>query len=135
MRDVLGIHPGWGLTLIRVSTGLIFAVHGYQKFAGGIAGVAGYFAKLGIPAPGLMAPLIAILEFLGGVLLIVGLGARWVGLLLALEMIVTGFLVQLPTKGWNASDLDRSLLAAGLAMFLAGPGRAAIDALFSEKSA
>lgn len=130
MRDVLGIHPGWGLTLVRISTGLIFAVHGYQKFAGGVAGVAGYFAKLGIPAPGLMAPVIATLELLGGVLLIVGLAARWVGLLLALEMIVTGFLVQIPAKGWNASDLDRSLLAAGFAIFLAGPGRAAIDTRF-----
>ena len=130
MPGVLGIHPGWGLTLVRISTGLIFAVHGYQKFAGGIAGVASYFAKLGIPAPGLMAPLIASLELLGGLLLIAGLAARWIGLLLALEMIVTGFLVQIPAKGWNASDLDRSLLAAGLAMFLAGPGRAAIDTLF-----
>lgn len=133
MRSVLGIHPGWGLTLVRISTGLIFAVHGYQKFMGGIAGVAGYFAKVGIPAPGLMAPFIATLELGGGVLLLVGLAARWVGLLLALEMIVTGFLVQVPAKGWNASDLDRSLLAAGLALFLAGPGCAAIDALFPGK--
>jgi putative oxidoreductase len=130
MRDVLGVHPGWGLTLVRISTGLIFAVHGFQKFMSGISGVAGYFAKLGIPAPGLVAPFIAALELGGGVLLIVGLATRWVGLLLALEMIVTGFWVQIPSKGWNASDLDRSLLAAGLAMFLAGPGRAAVDALF-----
>ncbi len=129
MRDIFGIHPDWGLTLVRVSTGLIFAVHGYQKFAGGIAGVAGYFAKLGIPAPGVMAPLVATLELAGGVLLVVGLVTRWAGLLLALEMIVTGFLVQIPARGWNASDLDRSLLAAALALFLAGPGRAAVDAL------
>jgi putative oxidoreductase len=134
MGGVLGINPGWGLTLIRISTGLIFAVHGYQKFAGGIAGVAGYFAKLGIPAPGLMAPFVATLELAGGVLLLLGLATRWVGLLLVLEMIVTGFLVQIPAKGWNGSDLDRSLLAAGLALFLAGPGRAAIDALFPGKA-
>ncbi len=130
MRGILGIHPDWSLTLVRVSAGLIFAVHGYQKFAGGIAGVAGYFAKLGIPAPGVMAPFVATLELAGGVLLVVGLVTRWAGLLLALEMIVTGFLVQVPARGWNASDLDRSLLAAGLALFLAGPGRAAVDALF-----
>lgn len=133
MRGVLGINPGWGLTLVRISAGLIFTVHGYQKFAGGIAGVVGFFTKLGIPAPGLMAPFIATLELLGGVLLILGLATRWVGFLLALEMIVTGFWIQVPSKGWNASDLDRSLLAAALAMFLAGPGRAAVDAIFAGK--
>jgi putative oxidoreductase len=134
MRGVLGIQPGWGLTLVRISTGLIFAVHGYQKFTGGIAGVVGFFTKLGIPAPGVMAPFIATLELAGGVLLILGLLTRWVALLLVIEMIVTAFWVQIPARGWNASDLDRSLLAASLALFLAGPGRAAIDAFFSENS-
>jgi putative oxidoreductase len=133
MRGILGVHPRWGLTLVRISTGLIFAVHGYQKFMGGITGVVGFFTKLGIPAPGLMAPFIATVELLGGVLLILGLATRWVGLLLALEMIVTGFWIQVPSRGWNASDLDRSLLAAALAMFLAGPGRAAVDAMLPGK--
>ncbi len=132
MRGVLGIQPGWGLTLVRISTGLIFTVHGYQKFAGGISGVIGFFTKLGIPAPGVMAPFVATLELAGGILLILGLATRWIGLLLALEMIVTGFWIQVPARGWNASELDRSLLAAGLALFLAGPGRAAIDAFFSR---
>jgi putative oxidoreductase len=132
MRGVLGIQPGWGLTLVRISTGLIFTVHGYQKFAGGIAGVVGFFTKVAIPAPGAMAPFVATLELVGGVLLILGLLTRWIALLLAFEMIVTTFWVVIPARGWNASDLDRSLLAAGLALFLAGPGRAAIDAFFSK---
>jgi uncharacterized membrane protein YphA (DoxX/SURF4 family) len=48
-------------------------------------------------------------------------------------MIVTGFWVQMPTKGWNGSELDRILLASGLLLLLAGPGRAAVDALWLEK--
>ncbi len=36
-------------------------------------------------------------------------------------------------QGMECHDLDRSLLAAGLALFLAGPGCAAIDALFPGK--
>jgi putative oxidoreductase len=66
-----------------------------------------------------MAPFIATVELLGRVLLILGLATRRVGLLLALEMIVTGFWIQAPSRGWNASDLDRSLLRAALAMFRA----------------
>jgi putative oxidoreductase len=133
MREIFGIHPDWGVTVVRISMGLIFLVHGAQKFMGGIGGVAGYFAKVGVPMPELMAPAIATLELVGGILLILGLATRWVGLLLALEMVVTGFWVQIPSKGWNASDLDRILLTTGLLLFLAGPGRAAIDQLRLEK--
>jgi len=133
MKGIAGIHPGWGLTVVRISMGLIFAFHGYQKFAGGIAGVSAFFAKLSIPLPGLMAPFVALLELLGGILLVLGLATRWIGLLLALEMIVTAFWVQVPTRGWNASDLDRILLASGILLFLAGPGRLAVDEFWLEK--
>jgi uncharacterized membrane protein YphA (DoxX/SURF4 family) len=54
MRGVFGIHPGWGLTPVCLSMGLIFAKNGYQKFMSGIAGVASYFAKMGVPLPDLM---------------------------------------------------------------------------------
>lgn len=46
------------------------------------------FTDLGIPLPHLQAPLIAGLEFLGGILLVVGLGTRIVSLLLAATMVV-----------------------------------------------
>ena len=46
------INPDWGVTAVRVMTGLLFAVHGYQKFAGGIGGVSAYFTKVAIPLPG-----------------------------------------------------------------------------------
>ena len=52
----IGAHPDWGITVVRLMTGLVFVVHGYQKFAGGISGAATFFAKVGIPFPGLMAP-------------------------------------------------------------------------------
>ncbi len=135
MRGIFGVDPGWGVTVVRISMGLIFAVHGYQKFAGGIAGVSAFFAKLSIPLPGLMAPFIAVLELVGGILLVLGLATRWVGLLFALEMIVTTFWVQIPGRGWGASDLDRSLLAGGILLFLAGAGRAALDERLLEKGA
>jgi putative oxidoreductase len=134
MRRIFGIDPAWGVTIVRIATGLVFTVHGFQKFAGGLGGVAGFFAKIGIPLPGVMAPFIAGLELIGGILLLIGLATRWIGLLFALEMIVTTFYVQIPSKGWNASDLDRSLLAAAVLLFLAGSGRASVDEVWLEKS-
>ena len=95
----------------------------------------GLFAKVSIPLPGLMAPFIAVLELVGGILLFLGVASRWLGLLFAIEMIVTTFWVQIPSQGWNASELDRILLAGGILLFFAGPGRAAVDELWLEKGA
>src|SRR6267143_6498787 len=41
--------------------------------------------------------------------------------------------VQIPARGWNASDLDRALLASSLLLVLAGSGRAGLDAIWLEK--
>ena len=120
-------YPAWGIFIVRVVTGLLFAVHGWQKFAGGLSGVAGYFAKTGIPMPDVMAPFIATLELIGGILLIIGLATRWVSILFACEMAVTTFYVILPVRGWNSAELDRLLLAVALLFILAGPGAAAVD--------
>ena len=133
MRRIGGIDPDWGVTAVRVMTGLLFAIHGYQKFAGGIGGVSAYFAKVSIPLPVVMAPFIAGLELVGGILLILGLATRVVGGLFALEMLVTTLWVKIPSSGWNASDLDRMLLVACVLFVLAGPGAAALDRLWWER--
>jgi putative oxidoreductase len=134
MPRLLPLHPAWGIFIVRIVTGLLFAFHGWQKFAGGIGGVAEFFAKIGIPMPGVMAPFVAGLELIGGVLLVLGLATRWIGLLFTCEMLVTTLYVQLPAKGWNGADLDRMLLAAALLLVLAGPGAAAVDSLITADS-
>jgi putative oxidoreductase len=134
MKGVPGVGPDWGITAVRVMTGLLFAVHGYQKFAGGFGGVSAYFAKISIPFPGMMAPFIATLELIGGILLILGLLTRVVSALFAVEMLVTTVWVKLALgAGWNASDLDRMLLVACVLLVLAGPGTAAFDRLWLER--
>jgi uncharacterized membrane protein YphA (DoxX/SURF4 family) len=113
MRGIGGINPDWGVTTVRTMAGLLFAVHGYQKFAGGMGGVSAYFTKVAIPLPGVMVPFIAGLELVGGVLLILGLATRVVGGLFALQMLVTTLWVKIPSAGWNrerpGSDAARRL--------------------------
>jgi putative oxidoreductase len=134
MRDLLGIDAAWGITVVRVMMGLVFAVHGYQKFSSGVGAVVGSFTKMGIPAPQITGPFIAGLELIGGICLIVGLLTRLFGLLFTCEMLVTTLLIQLPMRGWNASEVDRMLLVSGLLLLLAGPGRLAIDQLWFERA-
>jgi putative oxidoreductase len=131
----LGVDPEWGVTVVRVVVGLIMAIAGYQKFAGGMEPVATGFAKIPIPLPWLSAVLISTLELVGGALLIVGLGTRWLGLVFALEHVVTTFWVQLRVRGWPNGRLELLLLATAIMLFLVGPGNMAIDTAWSAKRA
>ena len=133
MRGICGIEAGWGITAVRVSMALIFIFAGWAKMASGFGNVAAAFTKMGIPVPGLSGPFIAILELVGGIALLVGLCSRWFGLLFAIEFVVAAFYVKFAPLGWNAGRLDLMLLAGGLLLFLAGPGKAAIDELWLEK--
>lgn len=136
MRLPIGLKPGLGLALLRVVVGITFALHGWQKFDQGIQGVAGFFGSLGIPAPEIMAPLIAGLELIGGIALILGLGTRIVALLLAGDMLVALVTFHLD-KGFFVSNGGYELvllLAAGcLALFLAGPGDYALDDMVAKR--
>src|SRR5215203_2013341 len=61
---------GWGLTILRVVVGIVFFVHGLQKlFLMGFGGVAGMMDGLGVPAPGLFAVILTLVELLGGLAL------------------------------------------------------------------
>jgi putative oxidoreductase len=72
---------------IRLMVGGVFLWEGLLKFAYANQGV-GRFTKLGMPAPEILAPAIAILEVGGGALLISGLGTRLISVPFIIEMIV-----------------------------------------------
>ncbi|GAC1422990.1 MAG: hypothetical protein NVSMB62_19190 [Acidobacteriaceae bacterium] len=75
------------LLAVRLYWGWQFAQTGWGKLHN-IPKITGFFATLNIPFPSANAHFISSLEFFGGVLLILGLGSRVVGLLLACNMIV-----------------------------------------------
>ena len=121
----------YGLTILRIVTGLVFLVHGWQKFfTMGMAGVTAFFTQLGIPAPGIAAPFVSALELVGGALLILGFFARPIALLLAIDMLVAILTVHL-SKGFSAAnggyEFVLLLLAACLAIVLAGAGSPSVD--------
>src|ERR1700677_3068196 len=75
------------LLAVRLYWGWQFAQTGWGKLHN-MAKIADYFTSLNIPFPAASAHFIAGLEFFGGLLLILGLGTRLVGLLLAANMLV-----------------------------------------------
>src|SRR5256714_5679634 len=73
--------------LIRLMAGAVFLWEGILKFVYVNQGV-GRFTKLGIPFPGPSAHFVAVLEIVGGVLLIAGLFTRLIAVPFIVEMIV-----------------------------------------------
>jgi putative oxidoreductase len=71
-----------GATLLRVSLGLMFIAHSVllKYFTFTLAGTAQYFASIGLPSS--LAYVVFAAEAIGGVLLVLGIGTRWVALAL-----------------------------------------------------
>lgn len=126
----------WGLTVLRVVTGLVFFMHGYVKvFVWGFEGTAAGFAQMGIPLAGLAGPLVGLVELLGGLALIAGLATRWVSIPLAFTMVVAIVQVHL-AKGFFAPEgyeFPLTLLASTVGLTLAGGGALAVDNLLAAR--
>ena len=119
-----------GIAFLRIMTGIVFAMHGGQKlFVYGFAGVTGAFAKMDVPMPDVMGPFAALLEFFGGVALIIGLLTRLAALGLAFDMIGAILLVHLAAGFFlpHGYEFVLTLGAMALTLVLTGPGAFSID--------
>ena len=130
MSSVAAQRLAVGLTILRVIVGIIFIAHGAQKlFVFGLGGVAGAFGQMHIPLPQISGPLVAFVEFLGGIALLVGLFTRFAAILLAIDMVGAIVFVH----GRNGFFLPMGfeypllLLTSNVAILISGPGSYAID--------
>jgi putative oxidoreductase len=122
-----------GLAVLRVAVATIFIRHGYQKlFVFGFAGVTGAFTHMGVPLPGFTGPFIGLLEFFGGIALLLGFLTRVFALGFVCDMLVAILLVQL-SRGFSAYELEFLLLGSSLALAFTGAGRFSVDALIAGR--
>jgi putative oxidoreductase len=128
----------YGLVILRVVLGIAILVHGWSKLSGGVGNVAGFFGTLGIPAPGLMAWVVTIVELVGGILLVVGFLSQIAGILITLDMlgaILFAYLLRgapFIEKGAITWEKEAIFAAAALCIALAGPGAWSVDDVVAE---
>ncbi len=127
----------WGATLLRVVLGVAMVYHGHAKVIpahgfvgspfGAMAHYSHYVASLGIPA--WLGYVSALVEFVGGILLVLGLLTRLAAFLVAGNMLVALCGVTLH-RGYDASEYGVALAAIAVMLVFTGGGAAAVDRRF-----
>lgn len=114
-------------------------IHGYPKLKG-IQGPAKYAQAMGVPAGAayLVAALVTILEFFGGVFLIVGLIVPVVGFFFTLQFAAIVIAKKLKLKGTYISgqgqvnhEIDVLYLLLAITLIVLGAGAFSIDGSFA----
>ncbi len=120
----------WAPLVLRLAAGVVFLAHGFQKYQMGVAGVSGFLASLGFPAPDLMAALLIGGEIIGGSLLILGLYARTAAMVSVIIATVALLTVHI-SKGFfianGGYEFILLLLAASVSVLITGAGRYSLD--------
>lgn len=134
--------------LVRLVAGMVFLTEGIQKFLYPAELGAGRFAKIGLPAPDLLAPFVGVVEIVGGAFILLGLLTRVAALALLINISVALVTTKLPILFGHAlgpftlaplkhygfwamaheARTDWSMLFASLFLLLVGAGPWSLDA-------
>lgn len=128
------------LLAVRLYWGWQFALTGWGKLHR-MPQVIQYFSSLGIPLPAANAWFIALLEFVGGILLALGLGSRPLALLCVGDMVVAYITADREAlmSFFSAPDKFAAaapfvFLVAWLIVLIFGPGKISLDAILHIES-
>ena len=122
--------------VLRLSLGLMFVAHALLKLlVFTLPGTAQFFQSMGLPGP--LAYAVFAAELVGGVLLIAGLGSRWVAAALVPVLlgatwahIGNGWLFSAPNGGW---EYPAFLTIAAVVQALLGDGAYALGNVRSAR--
>ena len=129
LGSVFGVHLSTASLLLRLAVGVLFVVHGYPKLGAGRKGTGEWLKSMGLPAG--FGPFAGVVEFFGGLALILGILTPIVAALSALWMVSTTWLAvfKMKKKFVGGYELDIILLLAFLALAAIGAGMFSVDYL------
>ena len=142
-------HQWVALLLTRLVIGFFFVMSGYNKlFVQGIGYLRDEFIVYGIPLPLLSAWIDALVQFIGGFAIMIGLGTRLWSLLVGFAMLVASVVVTLPDViktdlpaaqshllfwGWFYYRPEPIYITVFLLLIFLGPGKASLDQVIARK--
>jgi putative oxidoreductase len=130
------------LLAARVALGAIFVISGAMKL-GTVAAFSASLAARGVPASWLWGPVGATVEFVGGVLIVLGLGTRYAAVLMILFVIVA---TAISHRFWEYADPQQfrlqqsqffknlAIIGGFIGVLAAGGGRFALDMLWRRRA-
>jgi putative oxidoreductase len=120
----------FALALLRLVVGVILIVHGKDKLFGGLEKHLTFVGSLGLPH--WLGYLSAATEFFGGIMLVLGLAVRLVGLAVFIEMLVAVVKVHLKhgLTGQGGYEYPLTLAVIGFTLIFFGAGPISLDSLF-----
>lgn len=132
MATISSFEP-YARSLLRVIVGFTFSLHGMQKLFGVLGGMGGSGAKAHFFS---LIWLAAVLETVGGLLILMGFLTVPVAFILCGEMAVAYFMAHFPQGFFpilNGGELAVLYCFIYLYLFTAGAGPLSVDALFGKK--
>lgn len=124
-------YAGFLALFLRVWVGANFVGHGYPKIGKGRQQTLQWTKSLGVPS--VLTYLAIVLEFFGGLSLIIGFLVPLVGFCVALEMggaiVLKKTKMKAPYMGQNSYELDIVYFMLGIALVILGAGPLSVDAL------
>ena len=134
MNDLLSRFKVHSLTFLRILIGFMFLQHGAQKLFGLLGGFGG---QEGATAPLLsLMGFAGILEFFGGLAILLGLFTQPVAFILSGEMAVGYFMAHFPRSFWPVVNRGETAVLYCLIFLLlatTGGGSLSLDSLFKKK--
>ena len=126
-----------GLLLMRVGVGVVLILAGEHKLFGeGIPGMIDKWNEAGLFAAPVLGTLVPILEFFGGIAILLGVATRLLGVWMIVQFaLITVYVKPLVFHApFNQSFVDIALLGCGLMLATHGPGALALGTRLIGKS-
>lgn len=140
VKRLMDTRDDWAATVIRIALGVMIVTHGAQKLFGwfggfGVSGTIGFFSDaLGVPA--VLTVLVIIIEFFGGLALIVGALSRIAAAGVIAVMLGAVYLVHFPNgwfMNWGGNQAGEGfefhflVVAMAVALLFNGSGAFSVD--------
>lgn len=117
------------ILISRIFLAILFILAGWSKLTG-LEGTAQYFGAIGLPMPMVTAVLVGLIEFVGGLAILIGFQTRIAAVVVALFTIGATLIAHMDfAEGMNALMAQKNLAIAGGLLLLAvtGAGAYSVD--------